>query len=144
MDKLITVKQGSDLHSNYFTQRVLHQYLIDNEIDSHIEKIKELYKKQRNVMVDSIQKYFPQEVTTTKPEGGMFLWATMPENLSSMEIFAKAYEQNVAFVPGEPFFATEAMDNTFRLNYSNSDCQSIELGIKKLGRVLKETIASVK
>ncbi len=140
MDKLITVKQASDLHSNYFTQRVVCQYLMDNDIDEHIAKIKALYKSQRDLMVEMIAKHFPNEVHTTKPEGGMFLWATLPEGISSLKVFEKAYEQGVAFVPGNPFFACDEMNNTFRLNYSNSDKDAIEKGIRKIGRILKELI----
>ncbi len=140
MDKIITVKQGSDLHSNYFTQRVVHQYLMDNDIDAHIQKIKELYKKQRNVMVSAIEEHFPKEVKVTKPEGGMFLWATMPQGTDALKIFEKAYENNVAFVPGAPFYAENEKSNTFRLNYSNSDCETIEKGIEILGSVLNNSI----
>ena len=140
MDKLITAKQASDLHTNYFTQRVVYQYYEDNGIEPHIEKIKLLYKAQRDVMVDMIGKHFPQEVTTTKPQGGMFLWARLPEGMSSIDVFNKAYDQNVAFVPGSPFYTTESEDNTFRLNYSNSSDEMIEEGIKRLGRILKEHI----
>ncbi len=140
MDKLITVKQGADLHSNYFTQRVVHQYLIDNDIDAHINKIKTLYKEQRNVMVEATEEYFPKSVEVTKPEGGMFLWVTMPKDTDAVKIFEKAYEKNVAFVPGAPFYAQDEICNTFRLNYSNSDCETIQKGIKILGEVLKENI----
>ena len=140
MDKLITVKQGSDLHSNYFTQRVVYQYLEDNDIEAHITKIKALYKAQRNTMVQMIEKYFPEEVATTKPEGGMFLWGTLPEYINALDVFDKAYEKNVAFVPGSPFFACEEMRNTFRLNYSNSNEEEIEKGIKILGDILKGEI----
>ncbi len=140
MDKLITAKQASDLHTNYFAQRVIYQYLSDNDFDEHIGKIKKLYKAKRNLMVEMIEKYFPQEVKTTKPEGGMFLWATLPESVSSTDIFEKAYEKNVAFVPGMPFYANENKHNTFRLNYSNSSDEAIEKGIKRLGLIIKDYI----
>ena len=140
MDKLITVKQASDLHSNYFSQRVVCQYLIDNDIDEHITKIKALYKSQRDLMVEMIEKHFPEEVHTTKPEGGMFLWATLPDYISALQVFEKAYEQNVAFVPGNPFFACDEMSNAFRLNYSNSNGEAIEKGITTIGKILKEQI----
>ena len=104
MEKIIIAKQASDLHSNYFTQRVVYQYLIDNKIDKHIEKIKEMYRNQRNLMVSMIEKYFPENVEYTKPEGGMFLWVTLPEGLSSMDLFELAINENVAFVPGQAFY----------------------------------------
>jgi 2-aminoadipate transaminase len=73
LEKIIIAKQASDLHSNYFTQRVVYQYLIDNKIDEHIAKIKQMYRKQRNLMISMIKEHFPENVKYTKPEGGMFL-----------------------------------------------------------------------
>jgi len=138
MEKIIIAKQASDLHSNYFTQRVVYQYLIDNDVDEHIEKIRKMYRDQRNLMVSMIEKYFPDSVNYTRPEGGMFLWVTLPEGLSSMDLFKIAIKENVAFVPGKAFFTDGSGDNTLRLNFSNSDEEKIEEGIKRLGKVLYE------
>lgn len=136
MEKLVIAKQASDLHSNYFTQRVVYQYLTDNDVDKHIQKIREMYRRQRNLMVEMIEEHFPEEVEYTKPEGGMFLWITLPEGLSSMELFELAIEENVAFVPGKAFFADGSGDNTLRLNFSNSDEEKIEEGISRLGKAI--------
>ena len=141
MEKLITVKQAADLHSNYFSQRVVYQYLQDNDIDGHISKIRALYKQQRNCMVDMIEKYFPEEVKTTKPEGGMFLWAQLPKGCSSLELFEIAAQNNVVFVPGDPFYVNEDCSNTMRLNYTNSSPEMIEEGIKRLGDAIKSLIS---
>ncbi len=141
MEKLITVKQAADLHSNYFSQRVVYQYLQDNDIDVHISKIRALYKKQRNAMVDMIDKHFPEEVKTTKPEGGMFLWAQLPKGCSSLELFEIAAQNNVVFVPGDPFYVNEDCVNTMRLNYTNSSLEMIEEGIKRLGDAIKSLIS---
>ncbi|MBI5681026.1 MAG: PLP-dependent aminotransferase family protein [Methanobacterium sp.] len=138
MDKIIIAKQASDLHSNYFTQRVVYQYLIDNDVDEHIEKIKKMYKKQRNLMVKMIEQHFPDDVNYTKPEGGMFLWVTLPEGLSSLDLFDIAIKENVAFVPGKAFFADGSGNNTLRLNFSNSNEEKIEEGIKRLGKAIYE------
>ncbi|MFC2038681.1 PLP-dependent aminotransferase family protein [Chloroflexota bacterium] len=140
MEQLITVKQASDLHTSSFTQMVLYQYLADNDIDVHIDEIRQLYKKQRDCMVGAIGKYFPTEVKTTKPEGGMFLWATLPEGMSSMDLFTLAAGENVAFVPGNPFYADVQITNTLRLNYTNSSEEKIEEGIKRLGEVIKKLL----
>ncbi|WP_031479300.1 aminotransferase-like domain-containing protein [Maridesulfovibrio frigidus] len=140
-DKLIIAKQASDLHTSTFAQQVIHRYLTDNVLDEHIEKIKERYGRQRDVMVESISKYFPAEVSITEPEGGMFLWATLPESLSAMDFFEEAIKNKVAFVPGRPFFVDDSGENTFRLNFSNSDEEKIVEGIKRLGEGLKEFIA---
>ena len=81
----------------------------------------------------SIGKYFPSEVSITRPEGGMFLWAIMPEGFSSMDLFDLAIKDKVAFVPGRPFYVDDSGENTLRLNFSNSDEKKIEEGIKRLG-----------
>ncbi|MDI6723655.1 MAG: PLP-dependent aminotransferase family protein [Methanobacterium sp.] len=136
MEKIIIAKQASDLHSNYFTQRVVYQYLIDNNVDEHIEKIKKMYRNQRNLMISMIKEHFPENVKYTEPEGGMFLWVTLPEDLSSLDLFDLAIKENVAFVPGNAFFADGSGENTLRLNFSNSDEEKIEEGIKRLGKAI--------
>lgn len=138
MEKLIIAKQACDLHSNYFTQRVVYQYLSDNDVDQHIEKIKEMYRRQRNLMVEMIGEHFPDGVEYTRPEGGMFLWVTLPEGLSSLELFDLAIKENVAFVPGKAFFTDGSGDNTLRLNFSNSSEEKIEEGISRLGKAIKK------
>ena len=138
MEKIIIAKQASDLHSNYFTQRAVCQYLTHNEIDQHIKKIKEMYRNQRNMMVSMIEKYFPEDVKYTKPEGGMFLWVTLPEGLSSMGLFELAINENVAFVPGQAFYVDGSGNNSLRLNFSNSNAEQIEEGIKRLGNAINE------
>ena len=138
MNKLIVAKQASDLHSNYFSQRILYQYLIDNNIDIHIEIMKNIYKKQRDLMVSMIEEYFPKDIEYTKPEGGMFLWITLPKRISSRYLFDCAIEENVAFVPGDPFYTDGEGKNTLRLNFSNSDEEKIQKGIKILGNILKK------
>ena len=138
MDKIVVAKQSSDLHSNYLSQRAVYQYLIDHDLDEHILNIREVYKRQRDLMVSMIEQHFPEEIEYTKPEGGMFLWATLPENLSSLNLFKLAMEENVAFVPGRAFYVDGGGDNTLRLNFSNSDEEKIEEGIKRLAKVIKK------
>lgn len=140
MAKLLVAKQASDLHTNYFCQRIVDQFLIDYSLDEHIEKIKALYFTKKNAMVTAIKKYFPKEVKFTDPEGGMFLWATLPEEISSMDLFDKAIKKNVAFVPGDPFYTNRTGVNTFRLNYTNSNEETIERGIKLLGECIREML----
>lgn len=141
MEKLVIAKQAGDLHTNYFCQRVLHRFLQDNDLATHIEKIRAVYGKQKQVMEDAIKRYFPKQVTYLNPEGGMFLWVTLPENMSAMKVFDKAIEQKVAFVPGDPFYVEKRELNTLRLNFSSVDPDVIEIGIKRLGKVLKELLA---
>ena len=144
MEKIVIAKQAADLHSNYLSQRIVYQYLADNDIDQHILKIREIYKRQRDQMVSMIEKTFPGEAKSTRPEGGMFLWVTLPENLSSMDLFELAQKENVAFVPGQAFYVDGGGNNTLRLNFSNSDEEKIEKGIKRLAKVIKELLAKKK
>ncbi|NDV26400.1 PLP-dependent aminotransferase family protein [Desulfovibrio sp. JC010] len=140
-DKLIIAKQASDLHTSTFAQRVMHQYVTDNPLDDHIEKIRECYGNQRAAMVRAIDEYFPAEAEVTRPEGGMFLWVTLPEGMSSMDLFDEAIKNKVAFVPGRPFYVDGSGENTFRLNFSNSNEEQIAEGIKRLGAGIKEFLS---
>jgi 2-aminoadipate transaminase len=144
MDKLVTAKQASDLHSNYFTQRVVYQYLQDNNVDEHIQKIRNLYKSQRDQMVSSIKEYLPSGVKHTEPEGGMFLWVTLPEGMSSMELLEFSMEEKVAFVPGETFYTENPELNTMRLNFSNCCEDEIVEGMQRLGRAIEKLIEKKK
>jgi 2-aminoadipate transaminase len=137
MDLLVTAKQGVDLHSNYFSQRVVHQHLVDHDLDVHIAKVRALYGAQREAMVAAIQRYFPAEVKCSEPDGGMFLWARLPEGVSVMALFKVAIARKVAFVPGSAFFV-EPDDRHLRLNFSNSDEAQIEEGIRRLGEAIRE------
>ena len=137
MNHLITAKQASDLHSNYLTQMIVHHYLTGYDVENHIQDIRDMYRMQRDCMVNMIKKYFPSDVKYTKPEGGMFLWVTLPEDMSSMELFEIAIKENVAFVPGEAFYSNNPETNTLRLNFSNSNKKKIEEGIKRLGHAIK-------
>ena len=137
MERIIIAKQASDLHSNQLSQRVIYQYLIDNDIDRHIMRIRDAYKKRRDLMVSMITEHFTEEVRCIEPEGGMFLWATLPERISSLELFNLAIQENVAFVPGNAFYVDGGGNNTLRLNFSNSDEEKIEKGIKRLANIIK-------
>lgn len=135
---LETAKQASDLHSNIFGQYLIADYLQNNDLDKHIEKIKALYKSQANSMVEAMKEFFPANIKFTIPKGGMFSWVTLEESKSSIELFNKAIEKNVAFVPGDPFYVHEKNVNTLRLNYTNANSETIKEGIKRLALSIKE------
>ncbi len=140
MDKIIIAKQASDLHSNYFTQRVICQYLLDNDIDAHIKTIKAMYLAQREQMIVSIKQYFDPSITYTEPDGGMFLWVTLPEGISAMKLFETAVIEKIVYVPGDPFYAFGDNLNTLRLNYTNSTPFEINEGIQRLAKVFNQAI----
>lgn len=139
-EKLLVAKQAADLHTNYFSQRVLYDYLCNNDIDRHIATILDVYRSQRQAMVDSIKEHFPGGVEFTEPEGGMFLWVKLPEHINSLELFEKAIKENVAFVPGTPFYPSNPDKFTMRLNFSCVDETAIREGIKRLAGVIKSVI----
>lgn len=140
---LSVAKEAGDLHTNIFSQYVIWDYLEHNDLDAHIAKIKALYKKQAQAMMDAMDRYFPPGVKYTKPDGGMFLWVTLPEGVSAMSLFPKALERRVAFVPGDPFYTDEKNVRTMRLNYTNADCGTIEEGIRRLGELLRDAAVGV-
>jgi 2-aminoadipate transaminase len=138
MEKIIIAKQAADLHTNFFCQLVLTQYfkIFDNK--AHIKKVSEAYGKQCEAMISAIQKYFPDNVEYTHPEGGMFLWATLPKGQSSMKLLELTSKEKVIFVPGNQFYTNLSGDiNTFRLNFSCSDEDTIEKGIRIIGEAIK-------
>ena len=136
MNNINIAKQASDLHTSIFTQIVIYDYLTHNDYDGHIQKIIKMYSEQANTMLDAMDKYFPDYVQYTKPDGGMFIWATLPEGQSAMDLFQRAMAENVAFVPGNPFYVDKESVNTLRLNYTSSTDEMIVEGIKRLGSVM--------
>ncbi|RKD32069.1 PLP-dependent aminotransferase family protein [Thermohalobacter berrensis] len=138
LNKYILVKQGADLQTNTTAQMILNKFLDKYDLDEHIEKIKEVYKKRRDLMINTMKEAFPKEVKFTYPEGGLFTWAILPEHINARKLAEKAIENNVAFVPGGSFFPNGGNENTMRLNYSNMTEDRIVEGIKRLGKAIKE------
>ncbi len=135
MNHIVTVKQGSDLHTNIFGQMLIHDYLMHNDYEKHISTIKDLYKEQCHAMLEAMKEYFPSYISYTTPKGGMFIWATLNNGLSAMDLVQKAIAANVIFVPGDPFYTGKENVNALRLNYTNSDIPTIREGIKRLGKI---------
>ena len=140
LNKFVMVKQGADLQSSTISQMEVAKFLETYDIEEHIEKIKVVYKKRRDLMMKTMEEEFPEEVKFTYPEGGLFTWVVLPEHMNAREIAVKALEENVAFVPGGSFFPNGGHENTFRMNYSNMDEERIVEGVKRLGKVLREMI----
>jgi 2-aminoadipate transaminase len=138
ISKYVLVKQGADLQPSSLAQREAAVFMQIYNLDEHISKIKQVYRNRRDIMVEAMQNEFPKSCTFTYPEGGLFTWVTLPENISARDIFPKAIEEKVAFVVGGSFFANGGHENTMRLNYSNMPEDKIIEGIKRLGKVLRE------
>jgi 2-aminoadipate transaminase len=137
-EKLLIAKQAADLHTCHFTQYIVYQYLMGNDIDAHINKVIRTYGGQCKSMMESIGNYFPADIEYTRPEGGMFLWVTLPSNMAAIDLFNAAIKEKVIFVPGDPFYINKKRTNTLRLNFSCVDSATIKVGIKRLGDSIKQ------
>ena len=140
VNKLTVLKQSADLHTDNLAQFAVAQFFADNDVDAHVKEISDLYGKRKDLMLEGIKKYFPEGVKYTNPEGGMFLWVEVPGVDDTVELFKECLEHDVAFVPGDPFFAGKAQPGAFRLNYSNMKEDQIEVGLKRLGAALTAAV----
>ncbi len=140
LNKYILIKQGVDLQTSTISQLQLDRFLEKYDLDKHIEKLIEVYRKRRDLMINTMKEAFPKEVKFTEPEGGLFTWAVLPEHINARDLAKKAIEKKVAFVPGGSFFPNGGHENTIRLNYSNMDEERIVIGIKRLGETIKEML----
>ena len=139
--KLVIAKQVEDVHTNMFFQMLCHRYMTECNIDAHIDGIRALYRRKCNLMTQSLEKYLPSEIKFTRPEGGLFLWCTLPDGIDMSAFVKKALEHKVAVVPGVTFNCdTNAPSSCFRLNYSTPSDEQIVEGCKRLGEVAKEVI----
>jgi len=135
--KMVIAKQSVDVHSPPLTQAIIDAYLRKGLMPAHLERICGDYKKQRDAMLEGF-KLFPEGTIHTLPEGGLFVWAELPQGYDGMKVFEKAVENNVAFVPGTHFYPDGGHMNTMRLNFSMSDVSAIEAGMERLANAIKE------
>lgn len=140
--KLVQAKQAADLHTPSFTQRIVYEAIKDGFLDTHIPTIRSLYGSQCEAMLAAMREHFPKSVTWNQPEGGMFIWVNLPQGVDSMTLLDKAIAQNVAFVPGAPFYANDPVPHTLRLSFVTVPKERIQEGIARLGRLLHEVCAA--
>lgn len=136
----IMAKQGMDLHTSTFVQMVAYEVAKDGFLAEHVRKIRDVYRQRRDIMLAAMAEHFPPGVRWTTPQGGLFLWVTMPGELDSTAVLEEAIEHKVAFVPGATFYPDDGGQNSFRLNFSNAQPDQIEEGIARLGKVLQKVI----
>jgi len=141
LEKLVLAKQATDLCTNVFSQYVAYEYIHGGYLDEQVEKIKKMYKHNRDIMVEEIKKKFPSSVKWKVPAGGMFIWIEMPNSIDTRLMFQKALANKVAYVVGEAFFPEGGNYNSMRLNFSYSDEKSIREGIGRLADVIKEELS---
>jgi len=142
--KLVQTKQAADLNTAAFNQMTAYEVGKDGFLDEHVKLIRSVYKERRDVMLEMMDEMFPSEVRWTRPQGGMFLWGILPEDMDAAEVLKIAIERKVAFVPGESFHPNGGGKNTMRLNFSYSNPETIRAGITRMGTVLKELVAKDK
>jgi len=141
INKVTVLKQVSDSHTNIFSQMLASRFMERYDLDAHIKKIKDLYRSRCSLMLYCINQCFPDCVKHTIPEGGMFIWATLPEGYDSRIIARKALEHKIAIVSGSTFMADQnQISNAFRMNFSTPSDEDIVEGIKRLGDMLKEEL----
>ena len=134
--RLELAKQAADLHTAQLTQMVVYEVIKDGFLDTHIPKIRTLYANQCQVMLDAMAEMFPAGVTWTKPEGGMFIWVTLPKHIDAMKLLDSAIASKVAFVPGSPFYANEPETNTLRLSFVTVPPERIREGVSVLAKLI--------
>lgn len=140
IEKYVLVKQGADLQCNTIAQMEIAKYLELYDIDEHIDKIREVYRRRRNLTVKTMEEEFPPGVAFTRPQGGLFAWIELPAGINARDVLVKSLEKNVAFVPGGSFFPNGGRENTFRINFSNMPEDRIVEGLKSLAGVLREFV----
>lgn len=134
--KLEQAKQAADLHTAQLTQMVVHEVIKDGFLAEHIPTIRKLYSDQCDAMLAALAEFFPAGVSWTKPEGGMFIWVTLPKHIDAMKLLDEAVAEHVAFVPGAPFYGNEAEQNTMRLSFVTVSPEKIREGVAKLGKLI--------
>lgn len=135
--QMVLLKQASDLHTPTINQMAINT-VARGCFDAHIAKIRDAYQNRRDHMLKALTAYMPKDVQWTQPEGGMFIWLTLPAHINGAELLAKSLQSTrVAFVPGQAFFADGSGANTIRLNFSLASGEMIDEGIKRLGHLLK-------
>ncbi len=134
--RLELAKQAADLHTAQLTQMVVYEVIKDGFLDQHIPQIRTLYANQCQALLDALTEFFPEGVSWTKPEGGMFIWVTLPKHIDAMKLLDQAIAAKVAFVPGAPFYANEPETNTLRLSFVTVPPERIREGVAILGKLI--------
>ncbi|GAB6848868.1 PLP-dependent aminotransferase family protein [Paraburkholderia kururiensis] len=135
--KLVQAKQATDLHTPSFTQRIVHEVVKDGFLDRHVPTIRALYRDQCAAMLAALERYMPEGVSWNRPEGGMFIWVSLPAHIDSMKLLEEAVANNVAFVPGAPFYADHPEHNKLRLSFVTVPPAKIDEGVAKLAALVR-------
>ena len=136
--RLVLMKQAADLHSSTINQMAI-CHVAQAMFDDHVATIRDVYRARRDAMLEALTAHMPKGVTWTKPEGGMFVWVTLPDRMNGADLLAQSLKsERVAFVPGSAFYADGSGTNTLRLSFSRADAPTIAEGIKRLGALISK------
>jgi len=141
--KYVLVKQGADLHTASLTQLLAARFVAEHDLDGHIARIRDVYRRRRDAMLAALDRHMPPGVVYTRPAGGLFLWVELPEGVDSRVLLEHSLEENVAFVPGSAFFANGGHENTLRLNFSAMSEDRINEGVRRLARAVATMLEPV-
>src|SRR3954464_7781907 len=141
LEKINQGKQGADLCSSTLSQMMVQAYFEEVRWSDYVAWLRQLYRKRRDTMLDALAEFFPPQAEWTRPGGGLFIWATLPDFIDTTDLLARALRANVAFVPGEQAYLDGRGRNAMRLNFSNQDEDSIREGIRRIGKVIQEQVA---
>lgn len=136
--KLVQAKQGADLQSSTFDQYLAYELASGAWLKDHIALIRKEYKERRDAMLQAFEDFMPEGTTWTRPQGGLFLWLKLPDQCNTVELFPKAIEEKVAYVPGASFHPNGGGENTMRLNFSACNPETIRIGVERLSKMVKK------
>jgi 2-aminoadipate transaminase len=140
LEKINLGKQAADLCTSTLSQLMVQAYFEQARWRDYVEALTELYRDRRDTMLDALAEFFPREAEWTRPQGGMFIWATLPDFIDTTDLLARALRENVAFVPGSGAYLDGRGRSSMRLNFSASDGDDIREGIRRIGEVIKEQV----
>jgi 2-aminoadipate transaminase len=140
LEKINLGKQAADLCTSTLSQLMVQAYFEHSRWRDYVESLTELYRDRRDTMLDALAEFFPREAEWTRPQGGMFIWATLPDFIDTTDLLARALRENVAFVPGSGAYLDGRGRSSMRLNFSASDGDDIREGIRRIGEVIKEQV----
>jgi 2-aminoadipate transaminase len=141
-ERLVPAKQAADLHTASFTQRAVYRYVSwHNLLDEHVERLTRVYRARRDAMHQALTVHLPAGSNWNIPDGGLFFWVRLPEQIDTQKLLTLAAERQVVFVPGAPFWVGQPVKNTMRLNFSNADEERIREGARRLGEAIGQMIS---
>jgi 2-aminoadipate transaminase len=140
LEKINLGKQAADLCTSTLSQLMVQAYFAEGHWRDYVDSLTEIYRARRDTMLDALADHFPPQAEWTRPSGGLFIWATLPDFIDTTDLLARALQENVAFVPGEAAFLDGRGRASMRLNFSGSDEEAIREGIRRIGEVVTEQV----